>query len=676
MKKTSLLITLIFGLLLLVGGTFAVLLHHQQTAQSDPASSSGAADPSGSSQDAKINGAPISDIATTLARICRDGVEDAKAKNQPDPASHIIAHRGTSGESLEHSFESYDKAISQGITNIEQDIVISADGTLYVSHDLNAARMTGDGRAFSAMSDSEIDSITTKAGYKTLKLSEVFDRYGRDIRYIIELKSSDQATIDSFTALVNSYGMADNIVAQCFHLDALQKLEEIYPDMPKLYLCETGGEFEQGYNQPYVDIVSVKYNMMSEDIAARTHDAGKQLSAWTIDTEDSIKKAISIGVDIYFTDSIERALALEKEYRKEPSDTSADSGSDSSTEPSVIFFASDYQKVNGWPEPSETIDSTLQSALSSGLTPNRAVFCGDYTNDRNLHDYQLSPEDSISTIKKTVKNKIPSISDDDMLFVQGNHDKLTDSISSSGLHEFSDCFVYVLNTENDFPWKQGKTSGCLSKVERASRDMNTAFDTLIKKDEKKPVLIAGHVPLHFTARTSSKHTTGDNLYSSLIFNTVNEAAEKLDIVYFFGHNHSKGWDCYMGGSSVYKSIGDKVLIPSFNKTDVTTDKFTEETLRFTYLNAGYIGYYMNCGPEEADKGIADRYKAADGTLTSTVCQILPEEIVLTRFSPEGTHPLGWDGSADPYKNYIDRGLIDEGSYAKKTESPQKIKRRH
>ena len=85
---------------------------------------------------------------------------------------------------------------------------------------------------------------------------------------------------------------------------------------------------------------------------------------------------------------------------------------------------------------------------------------------------------------------------------------------------------------------------------------------------------------------------------------------------------------------------------------------------------------MNCGPEEADNGTAGNYRAADETLTSTVCRILPGEIRLTRWSSEGSHPLGWDGEGDPYKNHIDRGLIDKKYYSKKIEGPQVIKLKH
>lgn len=345
----------------------------------------------------------------------------------------------------------------------------------------------------------------------------------------------------------------------------------------------------------------------------------------------------------------------------------------------TVFFASDYQPEEGFDEPSETLGKILTAARADGKTIDSAVMCGDYSNEGRLYDYQVSPDEAIEEIRTIVAEECPGIKDQSreeaaILFVQGNHDMMTSHITAAGLHEYEDHLVYVLNTEEDFPWKQGKTAGCLAKVKKSSADMKACFDELIERGETRPVFIAGHVPLHFTARTSSRHNTGDNLYASLIFDVVNEAAGSLDIVYLFGHDHSKGWDCYLGGSSVYKAKGDEILIPRFSEEMVNTDEYSREKLGFTYLNAGYSGYYMNCAPEEYDAGDPDRYSAADAALTGTVFEIYSDRIVATRYDAAGVHVLGHAGEADPYKGGIDAGLIDEEDYSDETNSPQIILR--
>ena len=338
----------------------------------------------------------------------------------------------------------------------------------------------------------------------------------------------------------------------------------------------------------------------------------------------------------------------------------------------TILFASDYQQLNGWPAPKENLTNIIHAAKDDEKTIDKMIICGDYTNVKNRDNYQISPDESIAEIEAIANEE--GIMEDNVLFVQGNHDRMSDNLDKTGLYEYDDYLVYILGTETDFPWRQGHASGALKKVKAASKAMNDCFLKLVAKGESRPVIIAGHVPLHFSARTSSKHDTGDNLYSSLIFDVVNQYAQDLDIVYLVGHNHSKGWDCYLGGSCIFKAKGDTILIPEFKSSDVCTDTFREETIKFTYLNAGYLGYYMNCGRKELEKGKVDQYHAADETLTGTICEIYPDKIVLTRYDADGVHDLGSPGVPNPYKNYVDKGLISEDYYSHEVTSPQTIKR--
>lgn len=242
-------------------------------------------------------------------------------------ASHVYSHRGSAGAN-EHSFDAYDDAIAAGSKYIEQDLVISADGVLFVSHDLTAGRLTGNGLTFSSASSEEIESLTTRTGNRILRLSEVFDRYGKDITYVIELKSSDQATINAFEELVDQYDFSDVIIVQSTSTDVLSILEEKFPDMPKLYVCKSQSGFYDSLEMPYVDIISVDIDrgLMTESNCEAAHEHGKMFSAWTLDYESSIREAIRMGVDTYFTNDTPLALSLEREYglqeRGEPADTS------------------------------------------------------------------------------------------------------------------------------------------------------------------------------------------------------------------------------------------------------------------------------------------------------------------------------------------------------------------
>lgn len=232
-----------------------------------------------------------------------------------DCRKHVYSHRGASKDEIEHTFAAYDKAKELGSVNLEQDLVISKDGTLYCSHDTSAYRITGYDAEFSGMTDDEIDSLQTADGQVIPKLSDVFDRYGDTVNYIIELKSTDADAAEAFIGIVNKYGNSDRVVVQCFELGVLEQVEQAFPEMKKLYLCKSQYAIDEALDIPYVDIISVKKDFMTEDNCEKVHAAGKEFSVWTIDTEDEIIRAIELGVDSYFTNDTELALRLEWEYR-------------------------------------------------------------------------------------------------------------------------------------------------------------------------------------------------------------------------------------------------------------------------------------------------------------------------------------------------------------------------
>lgn len=52
---------------------------------------------------------------------------------------------------------------------------------------------------------------------------------------------------------------------------------------------------------------------------------------------------------------------------------------------------------------------------------------------------------------------------------------------------------------------------------------------------------------------------GDKQHANYIFNVLNDAGGNgLNIVFLYGHDHSNGWDDYLGGASVYLTKGDSI----------------------------------------------------------------------------------------------------------------------
>ena len=318
-----------------------------------------------------------------------------------------------------------------------------------------------------------------------------------------------------------------------------------------------------------------------------------------------------------------------------------------------------YKSVDDVPESLTSVINNVSTQIyNAGYTQiDNALCVGDYSAFIGRYNYDADPTYGIQALKNAIQGHWPDIQD--FLFVQGNHDS-SQYAYDEGANEYKDYIVYCINTDykasenGAYPWMQGAVNA-EAKVKLLAEKLQSYLCGLIENGETRPVFIMAHIPMHFSGRTSSLYGNGDNVYASYLFDVINSAAESLNIVYVYGHNHSNGWDSYIGGSSVFKQAGDTILIPDASqKNGSVTDKYTEETLNFCYMNAGYIGYNHD--------------STSDTALTATVCQILEDKLVFTRFDENGAHLLGSTGSYN--KKYDDSKLIEEDAVSSEaTESP-------
>ena len=268
-----------------------------------------------SRNEARQEEAAAAEEADKAAAEAAEEAEQQEQASQSKAGSHVYAHRGSAGEN-ELSFAAYDKAVEAGAGYIEADMVVSADGTVYVAHEDESEPMTGYSGYFSGMSDSQIDALTTKAGNKVLKLTDLFDKYGDSVTYIVDIKYNDPRNAEALVKTVKDYGNEENVVAASFYPKALSAVEEALPDMTKIYISSDQGSFNAGLGYSFADIVCAPASIMNADNVKAAHDNSKQFSAWTLNTEEEIKSAIELGVDTYFTDDSALAVKLEEENRQ------------------------------------------------------------------------------------------------------------------------------------------------------------------------------------------------------------------------------------------------------------------------------------------------------------------------------------------------------------------------
>ncbi|MCR5781558.1 MAG: VWA domain-containing protein, partial [Clostridia bacterium] len=227
------------------------------------------------------------------------------------------------------------------------------------------------------------------------------------------------------------------------------------------------------------------------------------------------------------------------------------------------------------------------------------------------------------------------------VYVQGNHDPTStaggtspsgDNDPASGAYG-----VFVIN-ERDYQW--ASTGVSETATLELSETMRRYFNHKIAVDYTAPIFVVSHLPLHFSMRTVND---GDNQYAKDIFDVLQDAGDHgLNIIFLFGHNHSNGWDDYLGGPNIFLKPGDSINIADKGSR---TSYGTYE-LKFTYMNAGYMGYYKH---QNTSTGSVSNptYDIAD--MTMSCFQITDSSVTITRYNTAGTADLKKAGIWNYYK---------------------------
>lgn len=282
----------------------------------------------------------------------------------------------------------------------------------------------------------------------------------------------------------------------------------------------------------------------------------------------------------------------------------------------VVIAGSDFQDEDGDTAVAARVAEILEQIKSDYNTADGFIFAGDYS-------YKSTESDSdsrsgLATLQKAVTAEYGTQLDS--IYVQGNHDvdKLVSdgTLSASGANDTKDYGVFVIH-EQDYMYKNDDKE----RIQQTADNLKTYLEEKVDKEYAKPIFVVSHLPLHYSMRTQTE--SHDGMHANLIFDVLNQGGKDgLNIIFLFGHNHSHGWDDPYGGASIFLTKGDPI-----NIAQGSTSVYEEETLNFTYMNAGYVGYYRHVNEK------------AETTLTMTAFEIADQEVTVKRYSTTGVHDL-------------------------------------
>ena len=157
----------------------------------------------------------------------------------------VIAHQGGDGVWPGDTMYAFEKAVEIGADVLEMDAHITKDGEIVLMHDEAVDRTTNGAGLIADLTLAEIKQLdaaykwTTDEGntfpfrgqrIQVPTLNELFGKFP-DMRYVIEIKLTQNPIDKPFCDLIRAYNMQDKVIVASFHDEAMRMFRETCPEV-------------------------------------------------------------------------------------------------------------------------------------------------------------------------------------------------------------------------------------------------------------------------------------------------------------------------------------------------------------------------------------------------------------------------------------------------------------
>ncbi len=234
--------------------------------------------------------------------------------NAPSPL--LFGHRGSPRLAPENTLPSFELCRAPGIDGIELDVHLCATGELVVTHDENTLRVSGFDGIVEQMSYDQIRELDAGANfsgraYQPLRmplLSEVFESFGTDLYYDIELKTDryrDTGLAAAVYRMIKHHGIEQHAVVSSFNPFPVRYFRrhagDSIPAAVIYCVCDEQPKFlQRGFGRHLAGCRVLKPEHIQITSERFSHDSGKRgyaVLTWTVDDADEAVRLCDLGVD-------------------------------------------------------------------------------------------------------------------------------------------------------------------------------------------------------------------------------------------------------------------------------------------------------------------------------------------------------------------------------------------
>ena len=225
------------------------------------------------------------------------------------PSVRVVAHRAGAALAPENTIAALRQAIKAGIMMAEIDVQQLKDGTLIIMHDMNFKRITG---VDLNLRDADYEMVkkmdagsffsSAFAGERIPTLEEMLCAAKNKIKLMIELKAGGyKENIEEKTLkLVEKYDMKEQCVIASMDMDTLERVKELEPDIQTVYI--SANLCMEQYPKTELDAYSMKADVLPKSLVKEMHRKKKPIFAWTVNSEEEMRKYLTYAIDGLITD--------------------------------------------------------------------------------------------------------------------------------------------------------------------------------------------------------------------------------------------------------------------------------------------------------------------------------------------------------------------------------------
>ncbi len=286
--------------------------------------------------------------------------------------TQIFAHRGAKREAAENTRSAFDRALAYAIDGIETDIQLSRDGVAVLWHDDDLAKLglfdkriddfdyaqlrAMDFAAHFGVASPHPNPLPEKSppiqlspasGRKSkrerqssipagegaiealramplhegvMSLEDFVAAYHARCRLLLEIKrypgeaeARQQSKVRQTLELAGA-AAGDDILVSSFDLDSLIYAHRIAPRFPLVFNLEPEQQanFAQRalIEQPFLHGLCVHISTLDDAMIGVVRERGKRIAVYTCNSEEQIKRALNLGVDVLISDVPQKALQM------------------------------------------------------------------------------------------------------------------------------------------------------------------------------------------------------------------------------------------------------------------------------------------------------------------------------------------------------------------------------